>query len=51
MKIICRERLQRQLLAEFKQRHFDPGAKLNVIPVNSEGTEEGAVDDGGPTRE
>lgn len=34
-----------------KRCRFDQGAKLDVIFDNSEGTGEGAVDDGGPTRE
>ncbi|CAM4652439.1 unnamed protein product [Leuciscus chuanchicus] len=42
--------LQGSLLA-FKRRRFNPEARLDVIFVDSDGVGEGAIDDGGPTRE
>ncbi|XP_043983724.1 G2/M phase-specific E3 ubiquitin-protein ligase-like [Gambusia affinis] len=38
-------------LHAFRRRRFDPAAKLDVIFVDEEDNAEGAVDEGGPTRE
>ena len=35
----------------FRRRTFTPSKRLNVIFVDADDTGEGAVDDGGPTRE
>lgn len=35
----------------FSRRHFDPESKIDVVFMDAEGVGEGAVDEGGPTRE
>ncbi|XP_013855809.1 G2/M phase-specific E3 ubiquitin-protein ligase [Austrofundulus limnaeus] len=48
---VCRDRILECSLHAFRRRRFDPAAKLDVIFVDEEGSAEGAVDEGGPTRE
>ncbi|XP_030601200.1 uncharacterized protein LOC115791199 isoform X1 [Archocentrus centrarchus] len=48
---VCRERILESSLHAFKRRRFDPAAKLDVVFVDEEEKPEGAVDEGGPTRE
>lgn len=38
-------------LRAFKRRRFNPEAKLDIVFVDAEENGEGAVDEGGPTRE
>lgn len=47
---VCRDNILQGSLQAFKQCYFYPVAKLDAIFVDSEGTGEGAVDYGGPTR-
>lgn len=48
---VCRDRILECSLHAFRRRRFDPAAKLDVIFVDEEDNAEGAVDEGGPTRE
>jgi len=48
---VSRENILQGSLHAFKRRRFNPEARLDVIFVDSDGVGEGAVDDGGPTRE
>ncbi|XP_015259137.1 PREDICTED: G2/M phase-specific E3 ubiquitin-protein ligase-like isoform X2 [Cyprinodon variegatus] len=48
---VCRDRILECSLHAFRRRRFDPAAKLDVVFVDEEDTAEGAVDEGGPTRE
>ncbi|XP_027892549.1 uncharacterized protein LOC114156365 isoform X3 [Xiphophorus couchianus] len=48
---VCRDRILEWSLHAFRRRRFDPAAKLNVIFVDEEDNAEGAVSEGGPTRE
>lgn len=48
---VCRDRILECSLHAFRRRRFDPAAKLDVIFVDEDGSGEGAVDEGGPTRE
>uniref|UniRef100_A0A3B5Q634 Uncharacterized LOC106700434 n=1 Tax=Xiphophorus maculatus TaxID=8083 RepID=A0A3B5Q634_XIPMA len=48
---VCRDRILEWSLHAFRRRRFDPAAKLNVIFVDEEDNAEGAVYEGGPTRE
>ena len=38
-------------LRAFKRKHFNPEAKLDIVFVDEDDNGEGAVDEGGPTRE
>ncbi|KAL0965914.1 hypothetical protein UPYG_G00287790 [Umbra pygmaea] len=48
---IMRDRVLEGALRAFGRRRFDPGSKLDVVFQDSEGSGEGAADEGGPTRE
>ncbi len=48
---VCRDNILQGSLQAFKRRRFNPEARLDVIFVDSDGVGEGAVDEGGPTRE
>ncbi|XP_049913667.1 uncharacterized protein LOC126398392 isoform X2 [Epinephelus moara] len=48
---VCRNNVLLCSLRAFKRRNFNPEAKLNVVFVDEDGNGEGAVDEGGPTRE
>lgn len=48
---VIRDNLLQGSLQAFKRRRFNPGARLDVVFVDSDGVGEGAVDEGGPTRE
>ncbi|XP_054876983.1 uncharacterized protein LOC129352142 [Poeciliopsis prolifica] len=48
---VSRDRILECSLHAFRRRRFDPAAKLDVIFVDEEDNAEGAVDEGGPTRE
>ncbi|XP_016118715.1 G2/M phase-specific E3 ubiquitin-protein ligase [Sinocyclocheilus grahami] len=48
---VCRDSILQGSLQAFKRRRFNPDARLDVIFVDSDGVGEGAVDEGGPTRE
>lgn len=48
---VSRDNILQGSLHAFKRRRFNPEARLDVIFVDSDGVGEGAIDDGGPTRE
>ncbi|XP_078023185.1 uncharacterized protein LOC117259544 isoform X3 [Epinephelus lanceolatus] len=48
---VCRNNVLLCSLRAFKRRNFNPEAKLDVVFVDEDGNGEGAVDEGGPTRE
>ncbi|XP_016099228.1 uncharacterized protein [Sinocyclocheilus grahami] len=48
---ICRENILQCSLQAFKRRRFNPEAKLDIVFVDAEQKGEGAVDEGGPSRE
>ncbi|XP_062870183.1 G2/M phase-specific E3 ubiquitin-protein ligase-like [Trichomycterus rosablanca] len=48
---VCRDRILESSLHAFKRRRFNPAAKLDVVFVDEDEKSEGAVDEGGPTRE
>lgn len=48
---VYRDRILESSLHTFKRRRFDPAAKLEVVFVDEDEKLEGAVDEGGPTRE
>ncbi|KAM9486989.1 G2/M phase-specific E3 ubiquitin-protein ligase-like isoform 2-T2 [Clarias gariepinus] len=48
---VCRNNIFLGSLRAFKRRHFNPEAKLDVVFVDEDDNAEGAVDEGGPTRE
>ncbi|XP_049457547.1 G2/M phase-specific E3 ubiquitin-protein ligase-like [Epinephelus fuscoguttatus] len=48
---VCRNNVLLCSLQAFKCRNFNPEAKLDVVFVDEDGNGEGAVDEGGPTRE
>ncbi|XP_048036146.1 G2/M phase-specific E3 ubiquitin-protein ligase [Megalobrama amblycephala] len=48
---VSRDNILQGSLQAFKRRRFNPEARLDVIFVDSDGVGEGAVDEGGPTRE
>ncbi|XP_051948348.1 G2/M phase-specific E3 ubiquitin-protein ligase-like [Xyrauchen texanus] len=48
---VSRDNILQGSLHTFKRRRFNPEARLDVIFVDSDGVGEGAIDDGGPTRE
>jgi len=48
---VCRENILNGSMQAFKRRPFDPSGKLDIIFVDMEGVSEGAVDEGGPSRE
>ncbi|KAL7400150.1 hypothetical protein ABVT39_007202 [Epinephelus coioides] len=48
---VCRNNVLLCSLRAFKRRKFNPEAKLDVVFVDEDGNGEGAVDEGGPTRE
>lgn len=47
----CRDRILNCSIQAFKRHRFDPGAKLDIVFVDNDGVSEGAVDEGGPSRE
>lgn len=48
---VSRDRIFHGSVQAFKRRRFDPAAKLDIVFVDNEGVSEGAVDEGGPSRE
>ncbi|ROL47709.1 G2/M phase-specific E3 ubiquitin-protein ligase [Anabarilius grahami] len=48
---VCRDNVLLCSLRAFKRRFFNPEAKLDVVFVDEDDNGEGAVDEGGPTRE
>ena len=48
---VVRSNIMENTLRAMTRRSFDPSRRLSVVFVDSFGTGEGAVDDGGPTRE
>lgn len=48
---VCRDNVFLCSLRAFKRRHFNPEAKLDIVFVDEDNNGEGAVDEGGPTRE
>lgn len=48
---MSRDRIFHGSVQAFKRRQFDPAAKLDIVFVDNEGVSEGAVDEGGPSRE
>ena len=48
---VCRDNVLLCSLRAFKRKSFDPEAKLDVVFVDEDDNGEGAVDEGGPTRE
>ncbi|XP_076578623.1 G2/M phase-specific E3 ubiquitin-protein ligase-like [Chaetodon auriga] len=48
---VCRDNVFLCSLRAFKRRNFNPEAKLDVVFVDEDDNGEGAVDEGGPTRE
>ncbi|KAA0724081.1 G2/M phase-specific E3 ubiquitin-protein ligase [Triplophysa tibetana] len=48
---VCRDNILQCSLQAFKRRWFNPEAKLDIVFVDAEENGEGAVDEGGPTRE
>lgn len=48
---VCREFLLEGSFRAFRRPHFNPCHRLMITFVDDEGLSEGAVDDGGPSRE
>lgn len=48
---VVRSKVLETTLRAMTRRSFNPSRRMNVVFVDSCGTGEGAVDDGGPTRE
>ncbi|XP_055073116.2 uncharacterized protein [Misgurnus anguillicaudatus] len=48
---VCRDNVLLCSLRAFKRKFFNPEAKLDVVFVDEDDNGEGAVDEGGPTRE
>ncbi|XP_060927947.1 G2/M phase-specific E3 ubiquitin-protein ligase-like [Limanda limanda] len=48
---VCRDNVLPCSLRAFKRKSFDPEARLDVVFVDEDDNGEGAVDEGGPTRE
>ncbi|XP_051980614.1 uncharacterized protein LOC127641796 [Xyrauchen texanus] len=48
---VCRDNVLLCSLRAFKRRFFNPEAKLDVVFVDEDDNGEGAIDEGGPTRE
>ncbi|XP_041854877.1 G2/M phase-specific E3 ubiquitin-protein ligase-like [Melanotaenia boesemani] len=48
---VCRHNIPQGSLKAFQRQRFNPKAKLDVVFVDEEMNAEGAVDEGGPTRE
>ncbi|XP_041864838.1 G2/M phase-specific E3 ubiquitin-protein ligase-like [Melanotaenia boesemani] len=48
---VCRHNILQGSLKAFQRQRFNPKAKLDVVFVDEEMNAEGAVDEGGPTRE
>ncbi len=48
---VCRDNILNGSIQAFKRLRFDPASKLDIVFVDADGESEGAVDEGGPSRE